>query len=124
MRFSLDAVQMHPCRCRKGYAGERNGSCAPLSLYLHSTSEGLRLLLLLLEVKVYQGIDDELVDNETERGTAERGAKGPSHLAESGVLCRVVGHGEGSAGGVSGKESKVWRGMAAVCAGDDATGAA
>ena len=67
---------------------------------------GLRLPPLLLEVKVYQGIDEELVDNEPERGTGKGGAKGPSYLAESGVLCRVVGHGEGRASGVSGKESK------------------
>ena len=90
--------------------------------FLHSTRRGLRLGLFLLQVKVYEGIDEELVDNEPERGTGERGAKGPSHLAKSGVLCRVVDHGEGSAGGVSGKESIVWHGTAAVSAGDDATG--
>ena len=67
--------------------------------------------MLLLEVKLYQGIDDELVGNETQRGTAKGAAEGLSHFAESGVHCRVVGHGEGRAGGVSGKESKVWCGV-------------
>src|SRR5271170_6757804 len=80
-------------------------------------------LLPLLEVKVCQSIDDELVDNETQRGTAKRAAEAPSHSAESGVLRRVVGQGEGRASGVSGKERKVWRGMAAVCAGDEDTSA-
>jgi len=81
------------------------------------------LPLLLLEVKVYQGIDEELVDDPTQRGTAKRAAKGLSHLAESSVFCREVGHGEGGACSVAGKESKVWRGMAAVSARDDAAGA-
>ena len=81
------------------------------------------MLPLLLDVKVYQSIDHELVDNETQRGTAKGAAEGLSHSAESGILRRVVGHGEGRAGGVSGKESKVWRGMAAVSAGDENTSA-
>jgi len=73
-------------------------------------------------VKAHEGIDEELVDSEPERGTGERGAKCPSHLAESGVLCRVVGHGECGAGGVPGKESIVWHGMSAVSAANDGTG--
>jgi hypothetical protein len=36
----------------------------------------LRLLLVLLDVKVDEDIDDEFVDNETERGTAERATPG------------------------------------------------
>src|SRR5580704_10952505 len=32
--------------------------------------------LLFLEMKVYQRIDDELVDDVTKRGTAKRGAEG------------------------------------------------
>ena len=84
-------------------------------------SGGLRLLPLPLEVKVYEGIDDELVDNETERGTDERGAKGSSHLAGGGVLCWVVDYGEGGAGSVSGKESVVWNGTAAVRSADERT---
>ena len=39
------------------------------------------MLLLLLNVKFYQCIDDELVDNKTERGTAKRAAEGGRHLA-------------------------------------------
>src|SRR5271170_2227137 len=73
-------------------------------------------------MKMYEGIDDELVDNEPERRTDERSAKGPSHLAGGGVPCRVVEHGEGCAGGVSGKESIVWDGTAAVSAADEGSG--
>ena len=71
---------------------------------------------------VYEGIDDELIDNEPKRGTTKRSAKGLRHFFESGVLCGVVDRGEGSAGTVSGKERKVWREMAAVSSGDDGTG--
>ena len=81
------------------------------------------LLLPLLEVKIYQGIDDELVDNEAQRGTAKRAGEGLCHSAEVGILCRVVGHREGRAGGVSGNESKVWRRMAAVSPGNEDTSA-
>ena len=71
---------------------------------------------------MYEGIDDEFVDNEPERRTDERSAKGPTHLAGSGVPCRVVEHCEGSAAGVSGKESIVWNGTAAIGAADDGSG--
>ena len=78
--------------------------------------------LLPLEVKVYQGIDEELVDNEPDRGTDERCAKGLSHLTSSGVLRWIVDLSKGSAAGVSGKESIVWYGTAAVTATNDGTG--
>ena len=63
------------------------------------------MLPLLLEVKIYEGIDNELVDNEPERGTDERGAEGAGHLARGGVLCRVIDHGKGSAAGVPAKRA-------------------
>src|SRR5438552_448777 len=91
----------------------------PSRLAFHSTWRGLRLLLLLLNVKLYQRIDDELVDNKTERGTAKRAAEGGRHLAEGCVFCRVVRDGKGGACGVAGDEREVGCLMATVGAGDD-----
>ena len=77
------------------------------------------MLLLLLDVQVDQCIDDELVDDEAECGTANRSAEGLCHLAEGSVLRWIVGNGEGGACGVAGEEREVGGRMATVGAGDN-----
>src|SRR5438270_1274929 len=79
----------------------------------------LWLLLPLLDVKFDQCIDDELVDDEADRGTANGTAEGFGYFLEGGVLRWIVGNREGGAGGVAGEEGEVRCVMAAVGAGDD-----
>ena len=74
-------------------------------------------------MKVDECVDYEFVDDETEGRSAERAAECLGYFAEGGVLCRIVGDGDGGSCSVACDESEVRYGTAAVGAGDDCASA-
>src|SRR5258705_9037126 len=64
-------------------------------------------------------MEEDVVDEDPDRGTTKGAAEGLGYFAESSVLCRIVRYGEGGPGGVAGDEREVGCRMAAVGAGDD-----
>lgn len=79
--------------------------------------------LLLLEVKVYQGIDDELVDDISDGGTAQGLAESLQNLSAGRVDVWIVDDGESGACCVAGDQREVGRQMTVVISGDDGAGA-